>query len=47
MAENEATWEPVEAFEAAHPTFKLEDELFPEGGRDVIVGRVYERRRCG
>jgi len=47
MAENEATWEPVNAFKAAHPTFKLEDELFPEERRDVMVGRVYERRRRG
>jgi len=47
MADTEATWEPVDAFKAAHPTFKLKDELFPEGGRDVMVGRVYERRQRG
>ena len=41
----EATWEPVAAFREAHPTFQLEDELFVDGGRDVMVGQVYERRR--
>jgi len=41
----EATWEPLEAFREAHPTFQLEDELFVDGGRDVMVGQVYERRR--
>jgi len=25
--------------------FQLEDELFVDGGRDVMVGKVYERRR--
>ena len=42
----EATWEPVDAFREAHPTFQLEDELFVDGGRDVMVGRVYQQRRC-
>jgi transcriptional regulator GlxA family with amidase domain len=37
-------WETVEAFRAAHPDFQLEDELFVEGGRDVMVGNVYRRR---
>ena len=41
----EATWEPLEAFHEAHPMFQLEDELFVDGGRDVMVGQVYERRR--
>jgi hypothetical protein len=41
----EATWEKVEEFRDAYPDFQLEDELFPEGGRDVMVGNVYERRR--
>jgi len=29
----------------AHPDFQLEDELFPEEGRDVMVGRTYQRKR--
>jgi transcriptional regulator GlxA family with amidase domain len=37
-------WETVEAFRAAHPDLQLEDELFVEGGRDVMVGNVYRRR---
>jgi hypothetical protein len=35
MPVSEATWEP---------SFQLEDELFPEGGRDVMVGKTYKRR---
>jgi len=45
MPVSEATWEPVPAFREAHPSFQLEDELFPEGGRDVMVGNVYQRRK--
>ena len=42
---SEATWESVTEFRAAHPEFQLEDELFPEEGRDVMVGVTYERTR--
>ena len=42
-----ATWEPVDAFREAHPAFQLEDELFVDGGRDAMVGKVYQRRLCG
>jgi len=45
LPESEATWEPVDAMREAFPDFQLEDELFPEGGRDVMVGVTYERRR--
>ena len=45
MPESEATWEPLEAFREAHPTFQLEDELFLQGGRDVMVGNKYQRRK--
>ena len=45
MPASEATWEPVPAFREAHPSFQLEDELFPEEGRDVMTGKVYRRRR--
>jgi len=45
MPESEATWEPLEALREAHPTFQLEDELFLQGGRDVMVGNKYQRRK--
>jgi len=44
MPASEATWEHREEFQAAHPDFQLEDELFPEG-RDVMVGNTYQRKR--
>jgi len=34
-SEADATGEQVDSFRSAHPSFQLEDELFPEGGRDV------------
>jgi hypothetical protein len=41
-----ATWEDVEPFCAKYPAFQLEDELVLEGGgRDVMIGRTYSRRR--
>jgi hypothetical protein len=46
MPTSEATWEPVPAFREAHPSFHLADELFPEEGRDVMVGKTYERRKA-
>lgn len=36
MPAEEATWEPVTTMQAEHPSFQLEDELFVDGGRDVI-----------
>jgi hypothetical protein len=39
-----ATWEPLPAFRAAHPSFQLEDELFVEGGRIVTPGNVFYRK---
>jgi hypothetical protein len=45
MPPSEATWEQLDEFRAAHPSFQLEDELFSEGGRDVMVGRTYQRKR--
>jgi hypothetical protein len=35
-----STWEDVDHFCALYPQFQL------EGGRDVMCGRVYTRRRC-
>ena len=43
----DATWEPVPEFNQTYPEFQLEDELFSEEARDVMVGQVYERRRRG
>jgi hypothetical protein len=41
---SEATWEPVEDFKTRFPDFQLEDELLVGEGRDVMVGKVYQRR---
>lgn len=43
LPEAEASWEPVEELRAAYPEFQLEDELFVDGGSDVMVGCVYQR----
>jgi transcriptional regulator GlxA family with amidase domain len=45
MPQSAATWEPVDAFRANFPTFQLEDELFAEGGRNVVY--TYARRSRG
>jgi hypothetical protein len=39
-----ATWEDIDSFIDRYPSFKLEDELLVEGGRDVMWGRQYSRR---
>jgi hypothetical protein len=38
-------WEDVDSFLDQYPTFQLEDELLVEGGRDVMWGRTYTRKR--
>lgn len=45
MPAEEATWELVTALRAAYPSFQLEDEMFVDGGRDVV--HVYMRRERG
>ena len=44
LPEDDATWEPLEEFRTEFPAFQLEDELFAEGGSDVMVGKVYQLR---
>ena len=39
-----ATWEPVDTFRQSYPEVQLEDELFQEEGRDVMIGQTYQRR---
>jgi hypothetical protein len=41
----EATWTDLATFQETYPSFQLEDELLAEGGRDVMVGKQYTRRR--
>ena len=40
-----ASWEDFDDFHARFPDFQLEDELVFDGGRDVMCGRTYARRR--
>jgi hypothetical protein len=40
-----ATWEDMAELRDKFPQFQLEDELDVEGGRDVMYGRKYRRRR--
>jgi hypothetical protein len=40
-----ASWEDFDDFRARFPAFQLEDELVFNGGRDVMCGRTYTRRR--
>lgn len=40
-----ATWENMAELRDKFPQFQLEDELDVEGGRDVMYGRKYRRRR--
>jgi hypothetical protein len=34
-------WEDVPSFKERYPSFQLEDELFQNGGGDVMWGRTY------
>jgi len=40
-----ATWEDVDSFLHKYPAFQLKDELLVEGGRDVMWGHAYTRKR--
>jgi len=39
-----AAWVSLDDFRRLYPDFQLEDELLLQGGRDVMTGRVYQRR---
>jgi hypothetical protein len=39
-----ASWEDVTAFHDRYPRFQLEDELFQNGGGDVMWGRTYRHK---
>lgn len=44
LSDSETTCKPVSKFKSLYVAFQLEDELFPHGGRDVMVGLTYHRR---
>lgn len=41
MALDDATWKPLQNFEEVYPDVQLEDELFAEAGRNVMIGVTY------
>jgi hypothetical protein len=41
----DATWMDLEEFKRLYPDFQLEDELIVQGGRDVMWGIPYVRRK--
>jgi transposase InsO family protein len=43
----ESSWVDLDIFREQFPAFQLEDELLFKGGRDVMVGNTYSRRRRG
>jgi hypothetical protein len=44
LPDEDATWEQLEEFHNHYPDFQLEDELFAQAGRDVMVGKTFGRR---
>jgi len=45
MSKEDTTWEPRQDIHDFYPDFQLEDELFVQAGRDVMIGAHYTRRR--
>lgn len=49
MPEVEATWEDVDLFQQAYPSFELEDKLYQQEEDNVVdtfVGKTYVRQRA-
>jgi hypothetical protein len=44
LGDEDATWEKLQLFRDHYPDFQLEDELFAQAGRDVMVGIKYNCR---
>jgi transcriptional regulator GlxA family with amidase domain len=44
LLDSDASWEALLKFSEQFPSFQLEDELFAEEARDVMVGLHYKRR---
>jgi hypothetical protein len=42
-----ASWMKVAEFKELYPLIQLEDELLLQGGRDVMVGLTYQRKKKG
>jgi hypothetical protein len=41
----ESSWVPLVDFREQFPDFQLEDKLLLQGGRDVMYGRTFGRRK--
>jgi hypothetical protein len=41
----DAIWEKLDEFRQQFPDIQLEDELFTQAGRDVMIGLHYSRKR--
>jgi hypothetical protein len=44
LPDEDATWEQLEEFRSHYSDFQLEDELFAQAGRDVMVGKTFRWR---
>jgi hypothetical protein len=47
LTTDDATWEPLHDFKDLYPNVHLEDKLFEEAKRDVMIGISYVRRKTG